>query len=191
MKSIAILAILLLIIYPAATSYSPSLALQLGYLSGAAYESSANIEAWNCSYCKHYNVTDVKVFSNSVGGIQGFTAFSHSLNATLVVFRGSSNIQNWIVNIDAVRSSYPLCSGCSVHSGFYSGYNLVSSAVKAAVQNLKAKYRGAKLIVTGHSLGGSLAILCTADLKSIFGTVDLTYTYGQPRVGNDKFAAWF
>ncbi len=37
MRSISFLAILLLIIYPAATSYSPALALELGYLSGAAY----------------------------------------------------------------------------------------------------------------------------------------------------------
>ena len=71
------------------------------------------------------------------------------------------------------------------------GYNLVASAVRNAVQNLKAKYRTARLIVTGHSLGGALAILCTADLKNLFGNVDLTYTFGQPRVGNDAFASWF
>lgn len=65
---------------------------------------------------------------------------------------------------------------------------MVASAVKTAVQNLKAKYRTAKLYVTGHSLGGALAILCTADLKNVFGNVDLTYTYGQPRVGNQAFA---
>lgn len=163
----------------------------MGYLSGAAYETSTSIEAWSCSYCHHYNVTDVKVFSNAIGGIQGFTAFSHSLNAVLVVFRGSSNIQNWILNIGTTRSSYSLCSGCSVHTGFSGGYNLVASAVKTAVQNLKAKYRGSKLFITGHSLGGALAILCTADFKSVFGTVDLTYTFGQPRVGNQAFADWY
>lgn len=68
---------------------------------------------------------------------------------------------------------------------------MVASAVKTNVQNLKAKYRGVKLVVTGHSLGGSLAILGTADLKSVFGAVDFTYTFGQPRVGNTAFADWF
>ncbi len=136
-------------------------------------------------------MSDIKVFSNSVGGIQGFTAFSHSLNAVVVVFRGSNNIQNWILNIGSTRSTYSLCSSCAVHSGFLGGYNLVASAVKTGVQNLKAKYRGSKLIITGHSLGGALAILSTADLKNIFGTVDLTYTFGQPRVGNQAFASWF
>lgn len=191
MKSIALLSILLFIILPVHTTYSPSIALELGYFSSAAYQSPASIESWSCSYCKKYPFEDPKVFSNAVGGIQGFTGYSKGLNAIVVVFRGSSNIQNWIINIEAVRSTYSLCSGCSVHSGFYSGYNLVASAVKNSVQNLKAKYRTARLIVTGHSLGGALAILCTADLKNIFGNVDLTYTFGQPRVGNQAFASWF
>lgn len=191
MKSIAFLSILLFIIVPTQSTYSPSIALELGYLSGAAYESSASIEAWSCSYCHKYPLDEPKVFSNAVGGIQGFTGFSKGFNAIIVVFRGSSNIQNWILNIGTTRSTYPLCSNCAVHSGFLGGYNLVASAVRNAVQNLKAKYRTARLIVTGHSLGGALAILCTADLKNIFGTVDLTYTFGQPRVGNEAFANWF
>jgi hypothetical protein len=160
-------------------------------LSGAAYDSAASIESWSCSYCHKYPFEDPKVFSNAVGGIQGFTGFSKGFNAIIVVFRGSNNIQNWILNIGTTRSSYSLCSNCAVHSGFLSGYNLVASSVRNAVQTLKAKYRTARLIVTGHSLGGALAILCTADLKNLFGTVDLTYTFGQPRVGNQAFANWF
>lgn len=46
-------------------------------------------------------------------------------------------------------------------------------------------------MVTGHSLGGAMAILCAADLKNLFGNVDSTYTFGQPRVGNPAFASWF
>jgi hypothetical protein len=133
MKSIAIIAILLFIILPSNATYSPSIALELGYLSSAAYEAAASITAWNCTYCHKYAFADPKVFSNAVGGIQGFTGYSHSLNAIVVVFRGSSNIQNWILNIGTTRSSYSLCSGCSVHTGFNGGYNLVASAVKSAV----------------------------------------------------------
>jgi predicted lipase len=129
-------------------------------------------------------LVDAKVFSNAVTGIQGFTAFSKGFNAVIVAFRGSSNIQNWILNIGTTRSSYSLCTNCSVHTGFLSGYNAIATAVRNAVQNLKAKYRNSRLLITGHSLGGALAILCTADLKHLFGTVDLTYTFGQPRIGN-------
>jgi predicted lipase len=44
--------------------------------------------------------------------------------------------------------------------------------------------------VTGHSLGGALAVFAAVDLQSNFaaaGKVTL-YTYGQPRVGNEVFS---
>jgi predicted lipase len=112
------------------------------------------------------------------------------LNAIVVIFRGSANFQNWLTNLNTVRTSYPACGGCSVHSGFYSGYNSVSSTVKNDVNNLKSKYRDAKLIIAGHSLGGALAILAAADLVNLHA-IDATYTFGQPRIGNDAFAAWY
>lgn len=171
MRSIVIFAILLAIL-GSATAYSTVLALDLGYFSSAAYESAASIESWTCNACKRSKVVDVKVFSNSIGGIQGFTGYSQTLNAVIVCFRGSNNIQNWLINLSTTRSTYSACSGCSVHTGFLDGYNLVASAVRAAVNTLRAKYRTAKLMVTGHSLGGALAILAAADLKQLIGVVD-------------------
>ena len=77
-----------------------------------------------------------------------------------------------------------------VHSGFLAAYGLVVSNVRNTVNNLLAKYRGAKLIITGHSLGGAIAILAGADL-SMYHTVSAIYTFGQPRVGNAAFSNWF
>ena len=44
--------------------------------------------------------------------------------------------------------------------------------------------------MTGHSLGGALAVFAALDIKTSFksaGEVTL-YTYGQPRVGNEAFS---
>ena len=54
-------------------------------------------------------MSEPKVFTNSASGIQGYTGYDGNLNAIVVVFRGSSNINNWILNLDTVRISYPLC----------------------------------------------------------------------------------
>ncbi|XP_063933705.1 uncharacterized protein LOC135145513 [Zophobas morio] len=57
---------------------------------------------------------------------------------------------------------------------------------------LKGNYPHFKLFITGHSLGGALATICAADLflnHSI--TFDHFITFGQPRVGNSNFAAWW
>ena len=89
------------------------------------------------------------------------------MNSVIVSFRGSSNIQNWLLNLGTTKTSYSACTGCAVHSGFLSAYNSVSAAVKTHVNGLLAKYRNARLMVTGHSLGGSVAILAAADLKNL------------------------
>ena len=41
--------------------------------------------------------------------------------------------------------------------------------------------------MTGHSLGGALAVIAAAELQSRYNSVYSLYTFGQPRVGNDKF----
>ena len=57
----------------------------------------------------------------------------------------------------------------------------------AIVNDLRAKYPSATIMMTGHSLGGALAIMGAVYLHSVYGIVEMLYTMGQPRVGNDKF----
>lgn len=51
-------------------------------------------------------------------------------------------------------------------------------------------YRNSKIILTGHSLGGALSVMAAAYLQNLYNNVLCLYTLGQPRVGNDKFAAF-
>lgn len=105
-----------------------------------------------------------------------------------MAFRGSVDFTNWLYNLDTFTTSYPSCSGCNVHVGFYNAYKGVAPLVRNVVQKLLGLYRDAKLVITGHSLGGAMGVLCALDLKDIHGRVDELYTFGQPRVGNQNFA---
>ena len=91
------------------------------------------------------------------------------MNAVVVTFRSTASIQNWVVNVDANQVKYPNCEGCLVHQGFYNAFEGVEGYVRQNVQNLLALYRGAKVMVTGFSLGSALAVLCALDIKQIFG----------------------
>ena len=67
--------------------------------------------------------------------------------------------------------------------------------VTSVVRGLLAKHPGAKIYVTGHSLGGALAALYTGMLHyngetEIVSKIAAVYTFGQPRVGDEKFAKY-
>lgn len=123
--------------------------------------------------------------------MQGFVAYEQQKNAIIVAFRGSVDIKSWIADLDAPQMSYPKCTGCMVHVGFYKAYMEVSPSIKAQVQIILSKYRTAQIYVTGHSLGGAMAVVAALDIKATFGKLDQFYSYGQPRVGNQAFADYF
>jgi predicted lipase len=48
-----------------------------------------------------------------------------------------------------------------------------------------------KLRIAGHSLGGAIATHATAHLIKAGHKVDVSYTFGSPRVGNHDFSVWY
>lgn len=69
-----------------------------------------------------------------------------------------------------------------VHRGFYAEYEKVIPGIKEALA--KHNKKGDKTMwVTGHSLGGAMAVLVAAELQPNGGL----HTFGQPRVGTKAF----
>jgi hypothetical protein len=180
--------LLLCAFFAAAATYNARLALDLAYMSDIAYESGSSIAAWNCSLCHRFNFTGVKMIYNQTTSVQGFTGYSPVLNAIIVCFRGSMDVKNWIVNLDTLQTDHPACKDCKAHKGFYDAYRGVSPILKSEVSKLLAMYRGAEVLMTGHSLGGALTALASYDLLDSHYPVNYVYTFGQPRVGNREFS---
>ena len=70
-----------------------------------------------------------------------------------------------------------------VHSGFYEAFNMVKSQLSSDLE--KEENRNLPLYITGHSLGGALAVVATYCLSS--DQIAACYTFGGPRVGNLAF----
>ena len=98
-----------------------------------------------------------KSFANPILDIYGFSGYSAEDNAIIVGFRGTIDIQNWIADLDFAQISYPGCSGCLVHQGFYNAFLSVEGYLRQDLKALKEKYGSAELHITGFSLGGALA----------------------------------
>jgi predicted lipase len=74
-----------------------------------------------------------------------------------------------------------------VHEGFTDAFESVKQKFRDQVDIMRKRYPKAKLMITGHSLGGALAIMASADLIYQKIPIDQIYTFGQPRVGNRAF----
>ena len=83
--------------------------------------------------------------------------------AIIVSFRGSSNIPNWINNINILKMDYPYCDGCKIHKGFHKSYQSLAGVIIPAVVELFKKYH-AEIVVTGHSLGAAMATIAALDI---------------------------
>ena len=176
------------------TSYNPTLAEKFWNLCMACYCSESRISEWNLGFVStlYPKVTDITVVMNSTGNAMGFTAYNPEEDEVLIVFRGTQplSIKNWIDDLDTFFMDYPACQGCKVHEGFYKTYLDIQQSILTAAKELFAKYPNSKKLVTGHSLGGALAIHASVDIINKFGNIDEFYTYGSPRVGNQQFATY-
>jgi predicted lipase len=185
---------------PPADPFEEARAKTFLYFSGAAYCDATMIQNWtNCKACQLADPTFTpKVITSSKTSTQVFVGRTNgeSSENIVVAFRGSQDLLNWISNLDfAKMSAYPKCKGCKVHNGFYRAWESVMGEVVSEVKRLVALQPKAQVFVTGHSLGAALAVLCAAELgasaQSLGFPIEAVYTFGEPRVGNDKFRDFY
>lgn len=164
-------------------AYDESISQIAVNLSQASYCVSSS---WNCITCTDENILEAIIESRGERVIMGYNT---NLQTMFVSFRGSSNIQNWLDNIQ-VRKIYPYNdSNIGVEKGFYKAYQNVKTDIFETLSSIQDKYSTKSVLLTGHSLGAALATLMAFDIKDIYSI--LLYTYGSPRVGNPEFVNEF
>jgi len=122
----------------------------------------------------------------------------------VVSFRGSENpfkdkggVKDWIwTDLDAMPIKYPLDDSKPgllgikqqyVHKGFWKAYKVIRKALLKCLEDMIGKHTK-NVYITGHSLGGSLALHAAMDISQKFSSKCKVYTFGAPRVGNANFA---
>ncbi|MEB3177690.1 MAG: lipase family protein [Nostocaceae cyanobacterium] len=120
-------------------------------------------------------------------------------------FRGSEERSDWTNNMNRIKNKiFQETLGILVHTGFYDyvlkiwqPYNdpkgrKEGQGIKAILlEEIQDKPKS--LWLTGHSLGGAAAAVTAAlcVLENVPIEIAGIYTFGQPRVGDTRFANWF
>lgn len=121
----------------------------------------------------------VDVFNEK--GTQAFLAVRQKDKMAVLAFRGTemdiadirTDLETTAIDIDGNR----------IHEGFYKAFKLVESQILNKLDELE---KGYTLYITGHSLGGALALLATKYLCA--DSLGACYTFGGPRVASARFS---
>ncbi|XP_026445926.1 uncharacterized protein LOC113346659 [Papaver somniferum] len=191
-----------------------AMAAKLSYENEASVKTVVN-DHWKMKFLKFYD------FWNDYQGkatTQAFMFQDKEEDPELVVmaFRGTEpfDADAWITDLDI--SWYDLSCLGKVHGGFMKALGLVKGegwpqkfnrtgsdqrllayyTLRDELREILGKNENAKVIVTGHSLGGALAILFPAVLAFhkeddwMLKRFEGVYTFGQPRVGDEKLGEY-
>lgn len=82
------------------------------------------------------------------------------------LFRGSSSLRNNFTDFDFPLVVSDLCTGCLVHDGFWDSWFEARAGVMKSIMAAAKDYPTYQLVVTGHSLGGAIATLAAAQLRT-------------------------
>ena len=179
MKSIRLIFSIALLCLSAALSASGQAGVnfieirEMARFANAAYESETGIhhlvESSGYKLVHYHTIPDVQVAY--------FLAFNEILRTQIISIRGTSNIENAMVDI-SLKLRLDADVGIPLHHGFAYSAKQVFTELKPLLKP------GYKTSLTGHSLGGAVALILAMYLDENQFNVERVVTFGQPKVTN-------
>ncbi|GMR39301.1 hypothetical protein PMAYCL1PPCAC_09496, partial [Pristionchus mayeri] len=186
---------LLLFLHSISAVFDDSLARNLMMpLSGAAYSDTPQ----QCLDTKMAGAKVSKQVTVKCDGFKdkcsGFTFVDEQRKVIGLSFRGTSNPSQLITEITETgfEKKVDFKDGGQVSKYFNDAFmDVWDGGLGADLSYLVMTYNGYDMWITGHSLGGALASLASAHIVSLDwynSNKIFLYTFGQPRVGDQKYA---
>src|SRR5215469_65913 len=161
------------------SDFNLSVARSLAWMSQLSYETDPEKIAAICGKL-HIRLVDAPIH-RTLGSALPISS-THALvldltEALVVAFAGTDpvHLANWISDFD-IR---PTDGGAA--AGFSTAIRSVERDILAALPTRRP------VMVTGHSLGGALAVLFAQWIKAMGREVEAVYTFGAPRPGRRNF----
>ena len=119
---------------------------------------------------------------------QGWLFFTKDKKLIIAV-RGTRRVHrnDWLVNLDFRSVKHPRAG--KVHSGYYAQSLEMYTELKKHLLDFNHVYK--QIYLTGHSMGGAVAQHLSEFLVLDGFPVTQVCTFGQPRIGDKKFAHYY
>jgi triacylglycerol lipase len=173
--------------------YSLGTARAMAWMSQLAYETAHPDKIK--SICRLWDLQLLQLIANDSGSgllkihTRGVIVKGHG--ALIMAFAGTDPLvpANWISDFD-VGLNVGFNTGLGVTPGpLHRGFDKAFDAVSEQVTQALAERGSEQLLITGHSMGGALAVIaadrCLTEKKLRATAV---YAFGMPRVGDEDFA---
>jgi hypothetical protein len=166
--------------HPNDSDFNRANALYLAHASDIAYHRAP------CAAAKERLGLESVAFLNKVTRTRGFLGVCDT--HAVLAFRGSDpvTLPNWVTDVVVKLVERAEYVG-RVHHGF----SLALKHTWEKVERLVEAIDGKPLFLTGHSMGGALAVLAACRLAKLGCPPVATYTFGSPRVGDREFCAGY
>lgn len=166
--------------HPADPCFNRENALYLAHASDVAYHRAPTVAARERLGLKSI------AFVNKVTRTRGFLGVCDT--HAVLAFRGTDpvTLPNWLTDVVVKLVASDDYDG-RVHHGFSSALRKTWPKVAEVLDTAHGK----PLFLTGHSMGGALAVLTACRLAKADRPPVATYTFGAPRVGDPTFCAGY
>lgn len=139
---------------------------------------------------------------------KNFVFVLSSPDRIFVAFKGTSNTETMKTDINVIQTRadtvLPTIAGvetqrpgsnewkaAKLHKGFSDAYKTLNGTLLEKLSEL-LRNKKRPIYLTGHSLGGALATICSTDIVLSLGINDVyVCTFGSPRTGNRFWARFY
>jgi triacylglycerol lipase len=155
-------------------------ACQFAYVTSDPAKVASIAAGWNCTVPDRGIISEISATALPLSSTQ-LIVFMHS-GAVIISFAGTDplSLVDWITDFDVAGTD----KGSAV------GLSTALQSVLLRIEDLlrSPPLAGKQVFVTGHSLGGALAVLAAQEIDAKQpGRVSAVYTYGMLRAGNAQF----
>ena len=135
------------------------------------------------------NVAKAMMKDSAIFGLLGKNS---STKTGFIAFRGTETFEDWIADFDSFFEPYKYIANAGhVHMGFQSVYGAIRDSIETGVGAAVAGCE--QLLITGHSLGGAVAVIAAPDIAKTLAPVagpEVT-TFAAPAAGLIDFTHFF